>query len=258
MHRLISRASVALVVIGLAIAGCGGGTGGAPLQPPAPTVSDAGGLSSGGQAASAAPQASPGSTGGTAVTCNQLTNSDVQPLLVDPILNLTVTAAGVDGEGQQCVFDTGDSAHAVDVLVLSGDMATTGYAQDVHEMTKPVSVPGIGEKASRDTNDSSVDAITGDIYCSVSLAASNDVPGVAQLEDAAGGTANIGDRAEGIIAAALGTLCNRIYGGGNTTPDLSGLSSTSASPTSPWPRSGIAGVSNAGRRVSCWRKERCG
>ncbi len=232
MHRLISRASVGLVAVVLAIAGCGGGTGNATLQPAGPAASDAGGAS-GGPPASSAPQASPGGVGGTAVTCNQLTKADVQPLLVDPIANVSVSAAGVDGEGQQCVFDTGDSGHAVDVLVLSGSLATSGYAQDVQAMAKPVGVPGIGDEASRDTNDSSVDAIRGDIYCSVSLAASNDVPGVAQLEEAAGGTSNIGDRADGIIAAALGTLCNRIYGSGNTTPDLSGLGSASASPTSP-------------------------
>ena len=120
MHRLLSSASVGLVAVVFAIAGCGGGTGSATLQPPAPAVSDAGGASSGGQAASAAPQASPGGAGGTAVTCNQLTKADVQPLLVDPITTVTVTAAGIDGEGQQCVFGTASDG-AVDVLVLSGD-----------------------------------------------------------------------------------------------------------------------------------------
>jgi hypothetical protein len=67
----------------------------------------------------------------------------------------------------------------------------------------------------------------------VSLGTDEGVPGVAQLEEAAGGTSNIGEAANGIIAAALGTLCNRIYGSGNTTPDLSALGSASASPTSP-------------------------
>ena len=243
MHRLLSSAPVGLVAVVFAITGCGGGTGSATLQSAAPAVSNAGGTSSGGQAASAAssggqaasaaPQASPGGAGGTAVTCNQLTKADVQPLLVDPIVNVTVTAAGIGGEGQQCVFDTGDSGHAVDVLVLSGDLATSGYAQQIQDMTKPVSVPGIGDKAARDTGDDQPDAIKGDVYCSVGLADDNDIPGVAQLQDAAGGTSNIGEAANGIVAAALGTLCNRIYGSGNTTPDLSGLGSASASPTSP-------------------------
>ncbi len=239
MHRLISSASVGLIVIVSAIAGCGGGTGNmtggtgsATLQPPAPAVSDAGGSSPGDQAATAAPQASPGSAGGTAVTCSQLTKADVQPLLVDPITTVTVTAAGVDGEGQQCVFGTASDG-AVDILVLSGDEATSGYAQEIQNMTKPVSVPGIGDKAARDTGDDQPDAIKGDVFCSVGLGADEAVPGVAQLQAAAGGTSDIGDRAEGIVAAALGTLCNRIYGSGNTTPDLSGLSSAAASPTTP-------------------------
>ncbi len=98
-------------------------------------------------------------------------------------------------------------------------------------MTTPVSVPGIGDKAARDTGDDQPDAIKGDVHCSVSLGADEGVPGVAALQQAAGGTANIGDRAEDIIAAALGTLCNRIHRSGNTTPDVSGLGS--ASPTSP-------------------------
>jgi hypothetical protein len=242
MHRLLSSAPVGLVAVVFAIAGCGGGTGSATLQPPAPAVSDAGGASSGGQAASgassggqaasAAPQASPGSAGGTAVTCNQLTKADVQPLLVDPITTVTVTAAGIDGEGQQCVFGTASDG-AVDVLVLSGDLATTGYAQEVQGMTKPVSVPGVGDKAARDTGDDQPDSIKGDVFCAVSLGADEGVPGVAALQEAAGGTSNIGETANGIVAAALGTLCNRIYGSGNTTPDLSGLGSASASPTSP-------------------------
>lgn len=239
MHRLLSSASVGLVAVAFAIAGCGGGTGNATggtgnatLQPPAPAVSAAGASSSGSQSASAAPPASPGSAGGTAVTCSQLTKADVQPLLVDPITTVTVTAAGVDGEGQQCVFGTASDG-AVDVLVLSRDEATSGYAQEIQGMTKPVSVPGIGDKAARDTGDDQPDAIKGDVFCSVSLGADEGVPGVAALQQAAGGTSDIGEPAEGIVAAALGTLCNRIYGSGNTTPDLSGLSSASASPASP-------------------------
>ncbi len=52
------------------------------------------------------------------------------PLLLDPITTVTVTAAGIGGEGQQCVLGTASNG-AVDVLVLSGDLVTTGYAQDV-------------------------------------------------------------------------------------------------------------------------------
>jgi hypothetical protein len=240
MQRLLSNASVGLVAVVFAITGCGagsaasgtGGTGGTSAPPPAPASSDTGGSSSGGQAASAAPQTSPGSAGGTAVSCNQLTKSDVQPLLVDPITTVNVTAAGIGGEGQQCVFGTASDG-AVDVLVLRGDEATSGYAQEVQGMTTPVNVAGIGDKAARGTGDDQPDSIKGDVFCAVSLGTDEGVPGVAALQQAAGGTSNIGEAANGIIAAALGTLCNRIYGSGNTTPDLSGLGSAAASPTSP-------------------------
>lgn len=49
------------------------------------------------------------------------------------------------------------------------------------------------------------------------------MPGVSPLEEAAGDTTHIAESAYQEVADALGTLCNRIYGSGNTTPDLSGL-----------------------------------
>jgi hypothetical protein len=51
---------------------------------------------------------------------------------------------------------------------------------------------------------------------------------VGQLEEAAGATGTIGNKAYAEIAAALGTVCNRVYGSGNTTPDLSGLTAAAA------------------------------
>ena len=50
-----------------------------------------------------------------------------------------------------------------------------------------------------------------------------DVPGVGALMDAANNTTRIGDANYAIISAAMATVCNRIYGSGTTTIDLSGL-----------------------------------
>ena len=66
-------------------------------------------------------------------------------------------------------------------------------------------------------------ALKGDVYCSTSVDGEN-VPGVGALMEAANGTLRIGDKNWEIIASALATVCNRIYGSGNTTVDLSGLS----------------------------------
>ena len=67
------------------------------------------------------------------------------------------------------------------------------------------------------------------------------MPGVGQLEEAAGGTSNIGDANDALEAAAVATLCNRIFGSGNTTPDLSALlaNASAAATASPSDQGGL-------------------
>ena len=164
------------------------------------------------------------SAGGSRVTCKQLTKEQVQPLMANTITDVKVTAAGTDGEGQQCVFSAPDGTGAIDVMVLGEPDAQPAYASAIKaESHGPVAVPGVGDKASRDTGDGEIDSIKGNLYCAVSLGSSGDMPGVGKLEQAAGGTTHIAESAYAAMAAALGTLCNRIYGSGNTTPDLSVL-----------------------------------
>ena len=198
---------IALVLmLGLSIAGCSG-------APRADTAS-----------AATATSDTTDSIGGTKVRCNQLTKAQVQPLLANTITDVKVTAAGTDAEGQQCVFSAPDGTGAIDVLVLSGTDAQQAYAGAIKAETHgPVSVPGVGDKASRDAGDGQIDSMKGDLYCAVSLGSSGDMPGIGKLEQAAGGTTHIAESAYAAMAAALGTLCNRIYGSGNTTPDLSTL-----------------------------------
>jgi hypothetical protein len=204
-HSVVPTALV--LTLGGALAGCSG-------APKADTVS----------AAAEAGSADTTSRGGTKITCAQLTKEQVQPLLVYPITDVKVTAAGTDGEGQQCIFDGNNGDGAIDVLVLSGAEAKQAYASAVKEESHgPVDVPGVGDKASRDTGDGQMDSIKGDVYCAVSLGSAGDVPGIGKLEQAAGGTTHIAESAYAAEAAALGTLCNRIYGSGSTTPDLGPL-----------------------------------
>jgi hypothetical protein len=70
-------------------------------------------------------------------------------------------------------------------------------------------------------------ALKGQTYCSISPG-DGDIPGEGQLEEAAGDTADIGNKAYAEIADAIGTVCNRIFGSGNTTPDLTGLTQAGA------------------------------
>ncbi len=212
MHRFARSAGVGLLAAAFIVAGCSGSSGGSP----------AAGSSSGPAAgASVAPDASTGEGGATA-SCKQLTSAQVQPLLSDPIKNVTVSPFLT---GQQCRFDTGDTSESLDVYVLGGSDGQAAYTEDVNGFASPAPLPGIGDKAMWDSNNesSSFAALKGDVYCSVSVSA-EDIPGVGALMDAANNTLRIGDANYLVIANALATLCNRIYGSGNTTVDLSGLS----------------------------------
>jgi hypothetical protein len=170
------------------------------------------------------------SGGGGGPTCKQLTFAQVQPLIDITVISLKTTALNINGTGQQCEFDAkgSDSTGAITVQVLRGSGGTQAYAQAVSGEGKPVAVPGVGDKASRDTEDGAVNALKGDLFCSVSYASSDQIPGVGPLEEAHGATNNIGENYYDTIAQAMGTLCNRIYGRGNTTPDLSSLLSAAA------------------------------
>jgi len=73
------------------------------------------------------------------------------------------------------------------------------------------------------------DALHGDTYCSVSVGDPGDLPGIGALEAANEGSTDIPDSVLDPASAALGTLCNRIFGSGNTTPDLAALAAAVAS-----------------------------
>lgn len=229
MHRFVRITTVGLIAASFTVAGCSGSSGassGAAATPPAG--------SSSAPASSAAPNASVAPTGGATATCKQLQFADVQPLLNAPVTNVVVTAAGISGGGQECRFEAADPSVNVDVIVVGGDDGTAQYNSDISEFASPAPLPGVGDKAMWDSNNESAGfaAIKGNEYCSVGVEA-EDVPGVGPLMDAANNTNNIGDANYLILATALSTVCNRIYGSGNTTIDLSGLApGPSVSPAS--------------------------
>jgi hypothetical protein len=226
-HRSgLSLAGIAggITAAALLLAGCHSGSSSGAAGTNAAAAASA--SVAGGGAPAAAQQSSSASIGGSAkASCKQLTDAEVQPLITDKIVKDDVTDAsiGSDSPGQQCVFSGADGAGAVDVLVIAGPQAAPGYASEIAGYSDGVvAVPGIGDKASREKGDDQVVALKGDVYCSVSLGG-DDVPGIGTLEEAAGGTTHIAESAYADSAEALGTLCNRIYGSGNTTPDLSDL-----------------------------------
>jgi len=213
MHRFVRATSVGVIAATFVLAGCSGGSSATAVAG-----------SSSGTSSSTATDASAVPTGGATATCKQLTFDQVQPLLKDPITTVEVTAAGLSGGGQECRFEAADVSINVDVIVVGGDDGTTQYNSDVSGFASAAPLPGVGDKAMWDSNDESAAfaAIKGDVYCSVGVDG-EDVPGVGALMDAANNTINIGDANYLIIATAQATVCNRIYGSGNTTVDLSGL-----------------------------------
>lgn len=157
-------------------------------------------------------------------TCKQLTKAQIQPLLATPITKVKVTPAL--STGQQCVYSgSGDegSGDAIDVLVIKGSEAKQGFQEDVKSLDSKVAVPGVGDKTYRAKGDFQIDSIKGSESCSVSVASEDSVPGVDAL--LVNGSSDLPESANAIIASALGTICNRVYGKGNTKPSLSGLSS---------------------------------
>lgn len=177
----------------------------------------------------------PAAGAGTAAspTCSQLTKAQIQPLLVHHVTKLTVKPVSgftylisAKQVGQTCVFADTETSSALTVVVIGGSAAARAYKSDLHGLGPSLArLPVVsGGKAVRERADShgsvgsaEVTSIKGSTYCAV-IPQEGETPGEARLEQAAGDTADIGDKAYSYIAAAIGTVCNRIYGSGSTNP----------------------------------------
>ena len=222
----IAGVSLAALAGCVLVAGCNGSSSkSASSTPTAAAATQASTVAAAGNASQPATDAPSAVTAATKVTCSQLTYADLQPLMVDKITAVKVTPAGQTAEGQMCNWATSGTSDGMSIIVLSGQDGTNTYDGDVQSLsTSAVAVPGVGDKAVRDGShgSDSVSAIKGSTYCRVTPG-DGEVPGVAALEQAAGDTSNIGDANDALEAAAVATLCNRIFGSGNTTPDLTAL-----------------------------------
>ncbi|HST13869.1 MAG TPA: hypothetical protein VLJ44_03330 [Gaiellaceae bacterium] len=170
---------------------------------------------------------------GAAPTCSQLTKAQIQPLVVHRLTRMTVKpVAGITylssakQVGQTCVFADSETSNAFAVVVIGGQAASRAYQGDLHSLGPSLArVPVVsGGKAVRERADThgsvgsaEVTSIKGNTYCAV-IPQDGETPGEARLEKAAGATAAIGDKAYADIAAAIGTVCNRIYGSSSTNP----------------------------------------
>jgi hypothetical protein len=210
--------------------GAGGPSGAASAASAASAA--AGSAAAGGGALASDAAAGPSdaaASGKPAVTCDQLTFAQVQPFIGDKVTKDDVTVMNAEGlSGETCNFSNGTSdGNTLSVLVLKGSGAAAAYADDVSNDTDGVvAVPGIGDKASREKGSGGLDALKGDVICSTGV--DEEMTDIGILELAANGTTHIAENLYQDGAIAVGTLCNRIFGSGNTTPDLSALDAAAA------------------------------
>jgi len=171
---------------------------------------------------SSPPSGADASVGTPKVTCNQLMPADIQGLMTATVAGDDVSVVGTDGDGQQCVFhDADNSGQAIDIIVVPSSDPIAGYDAAKTSATNPVAVNGVGDQAFRETGDFQPTAEHGALTCAVSVGEAIQIPGVDAL--VVNGTLDLTEAQDDILATALGTVCNRLFGTGNTTPDLSGL-----------------------------------
>jgi hypothetical protein len=163
-------------------------------------------------------------------TCKQLTKAQVQPLMSVKVNKVEVTKAL--STGQQCVYsNSSGGGQAVDVLVIGGSDAKPSFQEDVRGFDSKMAVPGVGQKAYRDKGDFQISSFNGKEYCSVTVGSGDTIPGVGALQEQNGGTSELPESDNAVIAKALGTICNRLYKKGNTKVSLVGLGGTATATT---------------------------
>lgn len=158
-------------------------------------------------------------------TCKQVTKAEVQPLIAATITKLKVTVVHLPGgvPGQQCEYSGADGV--IDVVAVKSASAKKVFKEDVDGFSHKVLVPGVTGKAYRATGDFQMEGLDGQVDCSVSVDSAATIPGVAalQINGNSDGDFQLSESDNSIIATALGTICNRVFGKGSTKPSLAGL-----------------------------------
>ena len=234
MKRFTITASAGLVAIAFAIAGCGGSAASATTAPAAvsgstqsaaPAASVAGGTGSSNvpdrsQGPGVVDTASPGATltaagasSGPLDPCALLTKADVQPFFSVPVV--TELPGPVPGTCEWAANDgPGGVSTSLDVVVITGQDALDAWT--VASGPGPKTMFGdVGDQAEHYPNDPDFVSNKGDVTCNITTVGSAHLAGKMDYPVAA-----IPDAAATQIAQAYGTLCNKIYGSGPTTPTL--------------------------------------
>ncbi len=181
------------------------------------------------QAGDDAASADSAANGGSATApdpCAVLTTADVQPMFMVKIATQlpsmvpnTCEWAGSDGNG--------GVPTSLDVMVLGGDDAKTRWQLASTGGTE-VMFDGVGDQAEHVAGYPDLMAIKGDLVCGLTTFGWSHLVGKADHPQGP-----LSDADATAIAQDYGTLCNRIFGSGNTTPTLVAAAIASAAPGSP-------------------------
>jgi hypothetical protein len=154
--------------------------------------------------------------------CDKLSVADVQPFFNTPIKK--IADAPSDAPIQNCTFATTDGIQAIQVMTAVGSTVSAFTNKSPTDDGKPgTPLTGIGDHAIREANDIWVYAFRNGSFCMIHGDHSGE-NAQGSVEEIRG--LKISDSLAHTIPAAtaqrvaqnLGTLCNKVWGSGNTTP----------------------------------------
>lgn len=152
--------------------------------------------------------------------CVKLSAALVQPFFTAPI-KLKQKDEPKSDTSAECFFDTADGESEFQVYTATGELAEMLYNGNLKQDGVPsVPIAGVGDKAVRDPHDIWLYARKGSVFCMIhgDSHTRSQVRGLPKFADKP-----IPDDLATRYAQQLGTLCNRLFGAGPTTPSFAGL-----------------------------------
>ena len=145
--------------------------------------------------------------------CTRLTKADVQPFFSVPVA--TEVPGPMPGTCEWSASDSpGGVSTSLEVVVITGQAAVDAWAL-ASEPGPKTEFGGVGDQAEHYPDVPDLVSNKGDVTCKVTTLGYAHLAGKMDYPPAA-----IPDAAATQIAQAYGTLCNKIYGSGPTTPTL--------------------------------------
>jgi hypothetical protein len=152
--------------------------------------------------------------------CEKLTAALVQPFFMVPV-TLRHKDEPKSDSSAECFFDTADGESEFQIYTATGEMADMFYTGNLKQNGVPSPpLTGVGDKAVREPKDIWVYAQKGAVFCMIhgDSHTRSQVRGLQKFADKA-----VPDELANRYAQQLGTLCNRLFGSGTTTPSFAGL-----------------------------------